>query len=180
MLDLSQMSSPSAWVSRFASLIAPGGSVLDLACGHGRHARYLAGLGYQVTAVDKDEEALASLAGVPGVTTLLADVEDKAWPLGGRMFDGIVITNYLWRPLSSILLASLAEKGVLIHETFMVGNEAFGKPHNPAFLLRPGELLDVTRQRLATVAFEQGEVALPRPAMVQRICAIRGPVTLLP
>ena len=169
----------SDWVRRFAPLIVPGGTVLDLACGAGRHSRYLAGLGLGVLAVDKDEAALADLDGVPGVRTLQADLEDKAWPLGGRLFDAIVVTNYLWRPLFPMLLASMSEQGVLIYETFMVGNEAFGKPHNPAFLLRPGELLEVTGRRLVPVAFEQGEVASPRPAMVQRLCAVRhGPTRL--
>lgn len=171
---------PSPWVRRFASLIVPGGTVLDIACGSGRHSRYLAGLGFDVLAVDKDEAALAELAGVPGIRTLQADLEDKAWPLGGRQFDAIVVTNYLWRPLFPMLLASVSDQGVLIYETFMVGNEAFGKPQNPAFLLRPGELLDVTARRLTPVAFEQGEVQIPRPAMVQRLCAVRRGPTPLP
>lgn len=170
----------SPWVQRFASLIVPGGTVLDVACGSGRHSRYLAGLGFEVLGVDKDEAALAELAGVPGIRTLQADLEDKAWPLGGRLFDAIVVTNYLWRPLLPMLLASVSDQGVLIFETFMVGNEAFGRPHNPAFLLRPGELLEVTSRRLVPVAFEQGEVHSPRPAMVQRLCAVRRGPTLLP
>lgn len=171
---------PSPWVVRFSSLIREGGRVLDLASGRGRHSRFLAGQGFSVLAVDKDEEALAELAGVHGVETVLADLEGGPWPLFGEMFDGIVITNYLWRPSSSMLLSALEPDGVLIHETFMLGNERFGKPSNPAFLLRPGELLDVVRQRLTVVAFEQGEVELPRPAMVQRICALRGAISRLP
>lgn len=169
---------PSPWVCRFAPLIVPDGVVLDLACGAGRHARYLAGLGHQVEAVDKDEALLAGLAGVPGIHTTCADLEDKAWPFGGRVFSAIVVTRYLWRPLFPLLLANLDEGGVLIYETFMVGQEKFGKPSNPAFLLRPNELLDVTRLRLTPVAFEQGEI--DGAAMLQRLCAVRGPVTKLP
>ncbi len=170
----------SPWVQRFAPLIVPGGTVLDVACGSGRHSRYLAGLGFDVLAVDKDEAALASLAGVPGIRTLQADLEAKAWPLGVRQFDAIVVTNYLWRPLFPMLLASVSDRGVLVFETFMVGNEAFGRPHNPAFLLRPGELLEVISRRLSPVAFEQGEVESPRPAMLQRLCAVRLGVGKLP
>jgi SAM-dependent methyltransferase len=164
----------SPWVCRFAPLIRPGGEVLDLACGQGRHTRWLAGAGYRVEAVDSDAGCLATLTGRPGITTRLADLESAAWPYLGRQFDGIVVTNYLWRPLLPSLISSLADGGVLIYETFMVGNERFGSPRNPAYLLRPGELLDVIRRRLQVVAFEQGEVELPREAMVQRLCATRG------
>jgi SAM-dependent methyltransferase len=165
---------PSPWVRRFAPLIPPAGEVLDLACGPGRHARHLAGLGYRVEAVDRDEALLGGLSGVPGVGTRRADLEGGAWPYYGRQFEGIVVTNYLWRPLLPSLMASLAEGGVLIYETFMVGNERFGSPSNPQFLLRHGELLDLMHRRFTVVAFEQGEVAQPRPAVVQRICVSRG------
>lgn len=171
---------PSPWVTRFASLIAPGGTVLDLACGRGRHARYLAGLGLQVEAADRDAEALASLADVPGVTTRLADLEAGSWPYFGRAFDGVVVTNYLYRPLMPQIIALLDQGAVLIYETFMVGNERLGKPENPAFLLRSGELLDAVRGRLQVVAFEQGRVDNPRPAVIQRICARRGETGVLP
>lgn len=164
---------PSAWVRRFAPLIPAGGSVLDLACGRGRHARYLAGLGYRVEAVDRDAEALAAMDGVPGVAIRQADLEGGAWPYFGRGFDGIVVTNYLWRPLMPQVLNALEEGAVLIYETFMAGNERFGRPAKPEFLLRPGELLDLVRRRMGIVAFEQGEVAEPAPAMVQRLCATR-------
>lgn len=165
---------PSPWVVRFAPLIVPGGRVLDLACGKGRHARHFAGLGYQVEAVDGDVQALAGLAGVSGVTTRCADLEDGPWPYFGHAFDGIVVANYLHRPLLPNLLAALGENGILIYETFMVGNERFGKPENPAYLLRSGELLELVRKRFTVIAFEQGEVAEPRPAVVQRICVGRG------
>jgi SAM-dependent methyltransferase len=165
---------PSAWVSRFANLIAPGGEVLDLACGHGRHARHLAGQGYAVEAVDRDPEGLAALAGLNPVTTRLADLEGGPWPYAGRRFAGIVVANYLHRPLFPQLVAALAEGGVLIYETFMLGNERFGRPSNPDFLLRPNELLEAFGASLQVVAFEQGEVAHPKPAVVQRLCAVKG------
>jgi len=172
--------SPSPWITRFAPLIPAGGRVLDLACGRGRHARHLASLGYQVDAVDRDAESLASLSDIQGVTTLQADLEDGGWPYFGRAFDGVVVTNYLYRPLLPLILALLDENAVLIYETFMVGNERLGKPENPAFLLRKGELLDLVKGRLNVVAFEQGQIEQPRPAMVQRICAMRGGPGRLP
>ncbi|MDP2825151.1 MAG: class I SAM-dependent methyltransferase [Sulfuritalea sp.] len=171
----------SDWVRRFSSLITAGGSVLDLACGQGRHSLMLAERGYRVEAVDRDAEALAGIAAkAPGIVTRVADLEGGPWPYHGCAFDGIVVTNYLYRPLLPMLLNALNVNGVLIYETFMVGNERFGKPSNPAFLLRPGELLDVVRRRLTVVAFEQGEVNAPRPAVVQRLCATRRIDPLLP
>lgn len=179
-LQYFQSDAPSAWVVRFAPLIAAGGRVLDLACGKGRHARYLAALGHAVEAVDRDAEALAGLAGVPGVTAREADLEGGPWPYYGHAFDGIVVANYLHRPLLPNLLAALGENGILIYETFMVGNERFGKPENPAYLLRSGELLEIVRKRFTVIAFEQGEVVGPRPAVVQRICVGRGRAFRLP
>ncbi|HZV55266.1 MAG TPA: class I SAM-dependent methyltransferase [Rhodocyclaceae bacterium] len=171
---------PSPWVGRFAPLIPSGGEVLDLACGTGRHARLLAGLGYRIEAVDRDAELLAGLAGLPGINTRQADLEGGGWPYFSRHFEGIVVTNYLWRPLMPSLMASLAPGGVLIYETFMAGNEHFGSPSNPEYLLRNGELLDLMHKRFTVVAFEQGEVESPRPAVVQRICVCRGKVLRLP
>jgi SAM-dependent methyltransferase len=164
---------PSDWVRRFAALIRSGGEVLDLACGAGRHARWLAARGHVVDAVDRDAGCINGLAGVVGIRPLVADLEDAPWPYPGRNWDAIVVANYLHRPLLPLLIASLRPEGVLIYETFMIGNERFGKPSNPEFLLRPGELLDVVRGRLTVVAFEQGAVATPRPAVVQRICATK-------
>ena len=171
----------SHWVRRFLPLITAGGSVLDLACGEGRHSLLLAERGYRVEAVDRDAVALAEIsARNPGIVTRMADLEGGPWPYHGCAFDGIVVTNYLYRPLLPMLLNALEANGVLIYETFMVGNERFGKPSNPAFLLRPGELLEVVRKRLTVVAFEQGEVDAPRPAVVQRLCATRRLDSRLP
>lgn len=164
----------SAWVRRFAPLIRSGAAVLDLACGRGRHARWLAARAWQVMAVDRDREALSRLAGLAGVETLCADLEGGEWPLAGREFDGIVVTNYLFRPRFAALLACLKPGGVLIYETFMLGNERFGRPANPEFLLRPGELLERLGGAFAVVAFEQGVVRAPREAAIQRICAVAG------
>jgi SAM-dependent methyltransferase len=170
-----ELQAPSPWVVRWAALIRPGGEVLDLACGHGRHARHLAAGGHRVTATDRDPSALATLAGVPGVRTVQADLEGAPWPFGAGAFDGVVVANYLHRPLFDALAASLAPGGVLIYETFMQGNERYGRPSNPDFLLRPYELADAWRGRLEVVAFEQGRVERPKPALVQRVCALRGP-----
>lgn len=170
---------PSPWVQRFVPLIAAGGQVLDLACGSGRHARLLASLGHAVEAVDRNAGLLEGLRDLPGISTRCADLEGGPWPYTGCHFAGIVVTNYLWRPLFPHLMATLDRGGILIYETFMAGNEAFGKPENPAFLLRKDELRHVTRSHLEIIAFEQGEVSLPRPAVVQRICAVRvGPLRL--
>ena len=163
---------PSPWVRRFAPQIRVGGLVLDVACGAGRHARYLAGLGYRVEAVDRDTGALQELADVAGVTTRNADLEHGSWPYSGHQFDAIVVTHYLHRPLFPHLLEALADGGVLIYETFAAGNERYGRPGNPDFLLKPGELLELTRSRLRVVAYEDLHVELPRPAMIQRLCAI--------
>lgn len=171
----------SLWVQRFLPLIEDGAAVLDLACGGGRHARLLAARGYRVTAVDRDAFALEQLAAAaPGIETRRADLEGGPWPFPGRRFGGIVVTNYLYRPLLPLLHDSLEPGGVLIYETFMVGNERFGKPSNPDFLLRPQELLELVLGELTVVGFEQGEVGAPRPAVVQRLCATRRQASPLP
>lgn len=161
-------------MTRWAGLIAAGGEALDLACGSGRHSRYLAAAGYRVCAIDRDAQALAALTGVAGVSVQVADLEHAPWPLKGRRFAGIVVANYLYRPLFPRLLEALAEDGALIYETFALGNERFGKPSNPDFLLRPGELLELARGKLRVLAYEDLQLSLPKPAMVQRICAV-GP-----
>ena len=171
---------PSDWVRRFMALIAGGGRVLDLAAGGGRHVRLLRDAGFRVTAADRDITGLAGFADDLGCEIREVDLESgQAWSLGDN-WDGIVVTNYLHRPLFPALAASLAEDGVLIYETFMRGQEAFGKPSNPDFLLEPGELLGPFMPGLTVVAFEQGLVEAPRRGMVQRLAAVRGGPTRLP
>jgi len=148
--------------------------VLDLACGSGRHARLLAARGYKVVAVDRDFAAISELRGVAGITALQLDLEGSDWPLAGERFAGIIVTNYLWRPRLADVCALLDRGGVLIYETFMVGNEAYGKPANPEFLLRPGELRAVASAAgLREIAFAEGYTAQPKPALRQAICAVR-------
>lgn len=167
-----QSGAASPWVARFAPLIVADGSVLDVACGQGRHCRFLARRGHRVTGVDRDTAALAALTATPGVTTVAADLEAGAWPFTDARFDAVVVTRYLHRPLFPALLASLAPDGVLIYETFALGNEAFGKPSNPDFLLAPGELLAVVGAQLTVLAFEQGVTTGEGPQVVQRIAAL--------
>ena len=162
---------PSPWIERWAHLIAAGGSVLDVAAGSGRHTQWLAARGHVVTAVDRDAAAMASLSDI--AETVVADLEAAAWPFGGRRFDGVVVTNYLWRPLLPLLTGSLAEGGVLLYETFAVGNETVGRPSRPDFLLAPGELLGATAS-LRTVSYEDGFLANP-DRFVQRLAAVREP-----
>jgi SAM-dependent methyltransferase len=163
---------PSAWVVRFSPLVARGARVLDVACGQGRHSRWFAARGCRVAAVDRDAAALDRLAAVAGVTTVSADLEAGPWPFEGEKFDAIVVTHYLHRPLFPNLLRALADNGVMLYETFARGNEAYGKPSNPDFLLEDGELLSIVGGSLSVVAFEQGRVDLGRPAVVQRLAAV--------
>lgn len=170
------MQDASDWVVRFGALIPRGADVLDLACGGGRHARWLAGCDLNVLAVDRDAAALATLDGQPRIRALCADLEDGDWPWGEACFDAVVVTRYLFRPRLDRVAALLKPGGLLIYETFMDGNARFGKPSNPDFLLRPHELLDWVRSWGSVIAFEQGEIARPAPAMIQRICAVRSDV----
>jgi SAM-dependent methyltransferase len=164
---------PSRWVRRWTHLVAPGGAVLDVASGAGRHSRWFAARGHPVTAIDRDSAALATMRDEPNIATVIADIENAAWPLAAdATFAAIVVTNYLHRPLFPQLLRSLGEGGVLIYETFAQGNETVGKPSNPAFLLKPGELLDTVHGQLRVIAFQDGFLAEPRPAFIQRICAV--------
>lgn len=180
MAELPYPIEPSSWIARFAPLITPGGEVLDLACGGGRHARLLAAAGHRVEAVDRDGDALATLAGIEGIHTRQADLEGGPWPYYGFGFDGIVVSRYLWRPLFPLLFGCLREGGILIYETFMVGQEQYGKPENPAHLLRVGELLELMHKRFTVLAFEQGEFAGEKPQVMQRICVRRGRPVRLP
>ncbi|MFO0144014.1 MAG: class I SAM-dependent methyltransferase [Betaproteobacteria bacterium] len=162
----------SPWVRRWGALVAPGAQVLDVACGAGRHARWFTQRGCVVAAAPRDATLAARFVGSARIHFVAADIEGAPWPYAGRQFDAIVVTNYLHRPLWPGLLAALAPGGLLIYETFAQGNEAFGKPSNPDFLLAPGELLQVCAT-LHVLGFEDGVVNVPKPARVQRICARR-------
>ena len=166
-------SDPAAWIVRFAPLVPAGAAVLDLACGAGRHARLFLERGHPVTAVDIDVSALDDLRGDPQLEIVQADLENAPWPLPGRRFCAVIVTNYLWRPLFEHVLEAIEAGGLLLYETFARGNEAYGRPTNPEFLLQPGELLEVVRGRLQIVAYEHGYVDRPRPAVKQRLCAAR-------
>ena len=165
---------PSPWVERFASLIPKGGVVLDLACGSGRHTRYLSAMGYRLLAVDIDVSRVEDLSTDENIEVIEADLEAGDWPLGERHFDGIVVTNYLHRPHLPRLVESLAPGGVLIYETFAKGNEQLGGPSNPDFLLNPAELLDAFAPRLTIMAYEHAIEDEPTPAVRQRICAVNA------
>jgi len=163
---------PSPWVIRFAPLVPAGARLLDVAAGRGRHARFFAARGAHVLAVDRDAAALATFGDTPGVETRVLDLETGVWPLAGERFDAIVAVSYLHRPLFPHLIASLADDGVVLYETFAAGNEAYGKPTNPDFLLARDELLDLVRDRLTVIAFEQGVIEGERAAVVQRLAAV--------
>ena len=179
---------PSDWVVRWTPLLPPAATVLDVACGHGRHVRWLAGAGHRVTAIDRDPALLAPLVGL--AETRVADLEGEPWPLPGRRFDAVVVTNYLWRALIPALKAAVAPGGLLIYETFAQAHAALGRPRRPEFLLRPGELIDVLRdghdagpagsppsENWQVIAFEEGRLPARGDGPereVQRIVARRG------
>ncbi len=167
---------PSSWITRYAGLIAAGGHVLDLACGGGRNTRYLRECGLEVTAIDIDTSGLTDLAEDPLVEIVETDLERPgAAPLSGRRFDAVVVTDYLFRPLLVPLVDCLLPGGVFLYETFAIGNERFGRPRNPDFLLQRGELLALAEGRLSVVAYEHRAVPPPTPKIVQHLCA-RKPV----
>lgn len=163
--------SPSSWIVKFAPLIKSQGLVLDLACGSGRHAKWLAQQGYQVDALDRDPIATSSMQGIDGIRIQLTDLETTEPPSFEHSYDGIIVSRYLHRPILTSLATILKPGGILIYETFMRGNERYGKPSNPDFLLMPDELLNTYSPLLNVISFEQGEVVEPKPAMLQRICA---------
>jgi len=160
---------PSSWVQAWSHLLPAHGTVLDIACGHGRHMRYFKALGHAVVGVDRNPEATAAVS--PLGEAICADIENGPWPLHGRSFDAVVVTNYLWRPLWPAILASLSPNWVLMYETFSAGNETVGKPSRPDFLLKPAELLAACHD-LRIVAFQEGFIGQP-DRFVQRIVAIR-------
>ncbi|WP_423708048.1 class I SAM-dependent methyltransferase [Undibacterium sp. WLX3042] len=173
----SMLAEPSHWVKRFASL-SPAGEVLDLACGGGRNSRFLLAEGFTVTCLDRDDSSFADLAS-RGAKTILHDLEPDPeecnWPFPSACFAAIVVCNYLHRPLFPHLLDSLQQGGLLIYETFATGNEQFGKPSSPRFLLQPGELLrqihTAPKSLMHVIGYEEGFIVEPKPAIVQRICA---------
>ena len=160
---------PSPWIVQWAGLVAADAAVLDVAAGGGRHTRFFVDRGHKVTSVDRDVSALAVQ---PNVEIVRADLEDGSpWPLLGRRFGGVIVTNYLHRPLFPALLDALSSGGALLYETFMEGNERFGRPSRPEFLLKDGELLELVRGRFSVVAYEARLVSEPKMAMIQRIAA---------
>ena len=166
----------SPWIRRWSRLVVPGCEVLDLACGGGRHSRWFAGRGHPVTAVDRDPAISVWADAETLVTPVIADLENGEWPLGGQTFGAVVVTNYLHRPLFPHILACVGPGGWLLYETFSAGNERYGRPSNPAFLLRSGELLETVAGQLRVVAYEDRRVDRLAPALVQRIAAVRGNV----
>ena len=163
---------PSAWVLRFLPLLPAGGEVLDVACGAGRHVRCLRQHGHPVVAVDRDVAVVRAIADA-GVEVVEADLESGPWPFAARRFAGVLVTRYLWRPLLPRLVAAVDAGGVLIYETFAEGQQAFGRPTHPDFLLQPGELLQAVDGELTVVAYEHGPYGQPPRAVLQRLCARR-------
>jgi SAM-dependent methyltransferase len=162
---------PSRWLQRWVHLLPPGATVLDLACGSGRHLTWLAAQGFRLTGVDRDEAAVAPLRTVAEI--IVADIENGPWPLAGRHFDAVLVTHYLWRPLLPTIVASVAAGGLLIYETFADGQQTVGKPSRPDFLLQPGELLAACAG-LRVLAYEDGFLSRP-DRYLQRIVAVHGP-----
>jgi SAM-dependent methyltransferase len=160
---------PSPWVQRWSDLVPAGGSLLDVACGFGRHMRWFAARGHPVTGVDRAQDAIDAVKSLG--EALCADIENGPWPLAGRSFDGVVVTNYLWRPLLAAIVQSVAPGGALIYETFAAGNETVGKPSRPDFLLQPGELLAACAS-MRVIAYEDGFLGAPE-RFVQRVAAVR-------
>ena len=169
-----RMQDCSAWIQRFADLVPVGGNILDLASGGGRHSRFFLDRGHPVTAIDHDVSGLDILASRKNLEIIQYDLEDGSpWPLASRQFAAVVVVNYLHRALLTQLVASVASGGLLLYDTFAMGNEALGRPSNPDFLLRPGELADCVRDELTIVDYFHGSMETPKPAIKQQICARR-------
>lgn len=170
----SRLTDPALWITRFSAEVPSRGSVLDLACGGGRHGRLFLRNGCTVTFLDKDISATNDLIGNPLAERIKVDLEtDAGWPLDERKFDAVIVTNYLWRPILPHIVAAVAPGGLLLYETFALGNEAFGRPRNPDFLLRPGELLETVRGQLDILGYEQRTEGGPNPRVIQHIAARR-------
>ena len=165
---------PSPWVRRFLPGVRPGGSVLDVATGRGRHLRLALEHGFAVTGIDRDLSGVDDLRDKPGVELIETDLEDgRPFPLAGRTFDGVIVTNYLWRPILPAIVAAVAPGGLLIYETFAAGQERYGRPNNPEFLLRSGELIEAVRPRLVPIAYEH--VTLSEPTRIVAHIVAVGP-----
>jgi SAM-dependent methyltransferase len=176
MTEPENMRPPEDWVRRHMDLIPGGGPVLDLAAGKGRHSRLLLAAGHEVIAADRNLEGLSDLAGQERFRAVGIDLEAKSWPFGAAEFAAIVVVNYLHRPMFPHLAGALKDGGVLIYQTFAAGNEAYGRPKNPDFLLQPGELLAAFTPALTVIAYQHGVVQRPAPAVIQRIAAINSTV----
>jgi len=163
----------SDWILRFAARLPAGAEVLDLACGYGRHARALAAQGCRVDALDRDPQSALALQGVTGVQFRCVDLEGADWPIERERYDAVIVTRYLYRPRLVQLAQALRDGGMLLYETFAQGNGQFGRPSNPDYLLEPFELARTFAPLLHVLAFEDGVVQGPRPARLQRLCAIR-------
>jgi SAM-dependent methyltransferase len=169
---------PSDWIVRWSHLVPAGATVLDLACGSGRHLQWFAARGARVTGVDRDTAALQESAHIEGESAELieADIENGPWPLAGRRFDAVIVTNYLWRALLPRIFETVADGGLLLYETFATGQETVGRPTRADFLLQPGELLAAARDGgLRVLGYEDGFIAGPPARFVQRIAAVREP-----
>ena len=168
---------PEPWVLHATHLVPPRAPIVDIACGGGRHARWFLANDHQATLIDRDVSAVADLRNDVGATIVSADLEsshvDILHIIPPARFGGVIVVNFLWRPLMSAIVEAVAPGGVLIYQTFAVGNARHGKPSNPDYLLRPGELLDAVSGRLEVLRYEHGEDLLDRPVTIQRIVARR-------
>jgi SAM-dependent methyltransferase len=171
------MDAPSPWLRRWAHLLPEGATVLDVACGRGRNARWLASRGMRVTGIDCDHAALEGLRSV--IECVHADLEGAPWPIPGRQFNAVVVTNYLWRPLWPDLLRALAPAGVMLAETFADGQQTVGRPTRPEFLLQHGELLQLCRG-LQVVAYEEGVLEAPIRYVQRVVATAAGPIGRVP